>query len=60
MISKVMDVSAALDLIKDGDTIAISSAGMIGYPDYVIKCLEDRYLETKHPAGLMLYAGCGH
>jgi propionate CoA-transferase len=33
---------------------------MVGYPDYYIKCLEDRYLETHHPAGLTLYAGCGH
>jgi propionate CoA-transferase len=55
-----MDISAALDLLKDGDTIAISAAGMVGYPDYIIKCLEDRYLETGHPAGLTLYAGCGH
>jgi len=58
--SKVMDICAALDMIKDGDTIAISSASMVGYPDYIIKRLEDRYLETKHPAGLTLYAGCGH
>ena len=60
MKSKVMDVSAALDLIKDGDTVIHSSASYAGCPDYVLKSLEDRYLETKHPAGLMLYAGCGH
>ena len=58
--SKVMSVSAALDLIKDGDTVVHSSASFAGCPDYVLKCLEDRYLETKHPAGLLLYAGCGH
>lgn len=60
MKSKVMDVHAALDLIKDGDTIAISSASMVGYPEYIVKHLEDRYIETKHPAALTLYAGCGH
>ena len=60
MKSKVMDVSAALDLIKDGDSIAISAAGIVCYPEYVVKCLEDRYLETKHPAGLTYYSGCGH
>ena len=61
MKSKVMDVSAALDLIKDGDSVAVAAAGgMKGYPDYVVKALEDRYLETKHPAGLTLFAGCGH
>ena len=59
MKNKVMDVSSALDMIKDGDTIAISSASMVGFPEYVVKSLEDRYLETKHPAGLTLYAGCG-
>jgi len=60
MNNKVMGVNAALDMIKDEDTVAISSASMVGYPDYIVKCLEDRYIETKHPAGLTLYAGCGH
>ncbi|MCL2391790.1 MAG: hypothetical protein FWC66_04160 [Oscillospiraceae bacterium] len=59
-INKIMSIEAALDLIKDGDTVAISSASMVGYPDYIVKCLEDRYIETKHPAALTLYAGCGH
>jgi propionate CoA-transferase len=58
--NKVMGGSEAAQLIKDGDTIAITSASMVGYPDYVIKRLEERYLETKHPCGLTLYAGCGH
>ena len=60
MSKKVMDASAAVGLIKDGDTIAISSASMVGYPDYVVKYLEDRYIADQHPAGLTLYAGCGH
>lgn len=55
-----MSAHEALKLIKDGDTVAVSSAGMVGYPDYVVKELEELYLETKHPAGLTLYAGCGH
>jgi len=59
MISKVMDVSTALDFIGDGDTVVISSASMVGFPEYVVKTLEERFLETKHPAGLTLYAGCG-
>jgi len=58
--NKVMDVFAALNMIQSGDAIAISSASMVGYPDYIVKCLEDRYLESKSPAGLTLYAGCGH
>jgi propionate CoA-transferase len=59
MKSKVMDVSAALDMIKDGDTVVTTSASMVGFPEYVVKALEERYLESKHPAGLTLYAGCG-
>ena len=60
MKNKVMDIAAALDLIKDGDTVAICAANIAGYSEYYIKCLEERYLETQHPAGLTLYAGCGH
>ena len=60
MKSKVMDLASALDLVKDGDTVVHTSASYAGCPDYVLKGLEDRFLETKHPAGLMLYAGCGH
>ena len=60
MKSKVMEVSAALDLIKDEDSIVTTSASFSGCPDYVLKCLEDRFLETGHPANLTLYAGCGH
>jgi len=59
MINKTMNVSAALDLIKDGDTVAVSSASLTGYPEYVVKSLEDRFLETKHPASLTYYGGCG-
>jgi len=60
MNTKVMDISSALDLIKCGDTIAISSASMVGYPEFIIKSLEERYIETQKPAALTLYAGCGH
>ena len=58
--SKIMSAECALDMIKDNDTIAISAASMVGYPDYVVKCLEDRFVETQHPAALTLYSGCGH
>ena len=58
--SKIMPVEQALNLISDGESLAISAAGLVGYPDYVVKCLEDRFLATGHPAALSLYAGCGH
>ncbi|MGI5858518.1 MAG: acyl CoA:acetate/3-ketoacid CoA transferase [Tepidanaerobacteraceae bacterium] len=60
MKSKVMNISDALDLIKDGDTLAITSAGMIGYPEYLVRNLEQRYLERHSPSGLTLFSGCGH
>lgn len=60
MNNKLMDVSSATLLINDGDTVATASAGMVGYPDFLVKALEERFLETGHPAGLTLFAGCGH
>ena len=60
MINKVKTVEQALDLIKDGEAIAISAAGMVGYPEYIVKNLEDRYVETGHPGALTLFAGCGN
>ncbi|MGN1002876.1 MAG: acyl CoA:acetate/3-ketoacid CoA transferase [Oscillospiraceae bacterium] len=58
--SKVMSVGSALDLIRDEDCIAISSAGLIGYPDYIACALEERFMNTGHPRDLSLYSGCGH
>lgn len=55
-----MDVSEALNLIKDGDTVAIAAASLIGYPEYVVRSLEERYKETKSPRGLTLVAANGH
>ena len=60
MKSKIMCLSDALDMIKDGDTLAISAAGLIGYPEYLVQGLEKRYVENKSPAGLTLFSGCGH
>jgi propionate CoA-transferase len=59
MKTKVMHVSDALDLIKDGDLVALSAAGEIGWPKYVIYSLEKRYLERKSPGGLTIFSGCG-
>ena len=60
MKSKLLNGPDAVNLIKDGDTITITSAGLIGYPKYLLKCLEQRYLEEKSPRGLTLVSGCGH
>jgi propionate CoA-transferase len=58
--SKVRSVSEALDLIKDGDKLAISAVGVVGYPEYLNVKLEERFLQTGHPAGLTVYAAGGH
>jgi propionate CoA-transferase len=49
-----------MELINDGDTVAIVSGGMVGYPEYLSIGLAERYKETGHPKGLTVFAGCGH
>jgi propionate CoA-transferase len=58
MKNKVMTVSEALDLIKDGDSLAIAAVGPSGWPEYVVKSLEERYLERQSPRGLTKFSGC--
>ena len=60
MSGKVMGLREAVNLIKDGDTVAISSAGLVGYPEYLSKGLADRFEETGSPGNLTVTAGCGH
>ena len=60
MKSKVVSINEALDMVKDGDTLAISAVGGIGYPDYVAAKLEERFLERKTPGNLTLYSAGGH
>ena len=60
MSGKVMSLKEAIALIKDGDTVAIVSAGLVGYPEYLSAGIVERFEETGHPAGLTIAAGCGH
>ena len=60
MKSKVRSVDEALDMIKDGEKIAISAVGIVGYPEYLTMKLEERFLQTGHPSGLTLYSAGGH
>ena len=57
---KIIGVEQALNLISDESKIAIASAGLVGYPDYIVKALEERFLNSGHPNNLTLYQGCGH
>ncbi|MDR1571875.1 MAG: acyl CoA:acetate/3-ketoacid CoA transferase [Clostridiales Family XIII bacterium] len=60
MKGKIMSAREAVGLIKDGDTVAITSAGMVGYPEYMSKALLECFLETGSPKNLTISAGCGH
>ena len=60
MTNKIMGAEEAVALIEDGSTLAVSSAGISGFADYVVKTLEERFLATGHPRGLTLLSGCGH
>ena len=52
--SKIMGVDEALDLIKDGDTMALSCLGGVLVPKMFLKALEKRFLETGHPRDMTL------
>ena len=50
--SKVKTMSEALDLIQDGAVVATTGFVHWALPDEVFKAVEDRFLETGHPANL--------
>ena len=59
MKSKVMDVSEALNLLNDGDTVA--SGGFVGngHPEELTSALEKQFLETGKPRNLTLVYAAG-
>jgi len=60
MSGKVKTLREAMELINDGDTVAIVSAGLVGYPEYLSMGLAERFEETGRPRDLTITAGCGH
>lgn len=58
--NKIMTLQEAIGLIKDGDTVSISSAGMIGYPEYISRGLVESFEKNGTPKDLTISAGCGH
>ncbi len=51
---KVVDVDVALDVIRDGDVIAVSGFNMTTTPEYLLIRLYERYKETGHPRDLFI------
>jgi len=60
MKNKFMSALAAIELIKSGDTLAVAAVGLIGYPELLVRTLEEKYLAQQSPGGLTIVAGCGH
>ncbi len=57
--SKVISAQQAADLIKDGTTIAWTTASMCGFAEDVATAIEKRFLETGTPRNLTLTHSCG-
>ncbi|MCL6449354.1 MAG: acyl CoA:acetate/3-ketoacid CoA transferase [Armatimonadetes bacterium] len=55
-----MDRSEAINLIRDGDSVAVVGAGLVMYPEFLVKGIEESYLKKQTPRNLTLVCGCGH
>src|SRR5438445_5840393 len=51
---KVVSAVDAVQLIRDGDTVAIGGFGGIGFAEELIMALEERYLKSGRPRDLTL------
>lgn len=59
MANKVISIEAAADLVASGDTITTSGFVGIGVPEYLLKGLENRFLQSAQPTGLTLLFAAG-
>jgi len=59
MSGKIIDIQEALDLIKDGDTIAIGGFVGMGHPEELTLSLEKRFLERGAPVNLTIVGPAG-
>ena len=57
--NKVMDVSAAIDMIKTGDCVAINGFGSLCFPEKVTAALGQKFLDQGEPRDLSYYFGAG-
>ena len=57
--SKVISAQQSAELIKDGATVAWTTAGLCNFAEEVASAIEARFLETGHPRGITLTHSCG-
>ena len=57
--NKVVSAEEAVQIIRDGDTVATGGFVGTGFPEYVAMALEQYYLETGRPKGLTLMYAAG-
>jgi propionate CoA-transferase len=57
--SKVISTQMAAKLIKDGTTLAWTTASLCGFAEEVASAIEKRFLETGSPRNLTLTHSCG-
>lgn len=57
---KRVDIEAAIDLIRDGDGVAVSGFQLATVARELYLALAERYKATGHPAGLTLMQGAGN
>ncbi|RSL33560.1 acyl CoA:acetate/3-ketoacid CoA transferase [Salibacterium salarium] len=59
-IDKKIDPTGVLDVINDGDTLALSGFSLIGACEDVLQTIESSYLENNSPKNLTLLHAAGH
>jgi propionate CoA-transferase len=57
--NKVVNAAEAVQIIRDGDTIATGGFVGTGFPEYVAIALEEHFLETGRPQNLTLIYAAG-
>lgn len=55
----IVDAKGAVDLIKDGSTLAIIAMTQISACETILKEMERRFLEEAHPRNLTYFHSCG-
>ena len=57
---KKVDMNTALDMIHDGDGVAVSGFMLMTVPREIYRAIGERFQQTGHPCGLTLMHGAGN